>query len=96
MALGEYLALQEHLKAESEITLEHERKLMEVEQERYELMKSGKLPGMEPEPEPAAATIPAESFAYTQPVTKAEAGIDYKKLILPAAAILTFILLRKK
>jgi len=95
MALGEYLALQEHLKAESEITLEHERKLMEVEQERYELMKSGKLPGMEPEPEPAAATIPYESFAYTQPVTKAEAGIDYKKFILPAA-ILAFILLRKK
>jgi len=92
MALGEYLALQEHLKAESEITLEHERKLMEVEQERYELMKTGKLPGMEPEP--AAATIPAESFAYTQPVTKAEAGIDYKKLILPA--ILAFIFLRKK
>ncbi|KPK75272.1 MAG: hypothetical protein AMJ79_11840 [Phycisphaerae bacterium SM23_30] len=91
IALGEYQALQEHLRAQSEIQLEHERQLLELEQQRYELQKAGKIPGLEP------ATDVNQPMYFTTPAVTTETApaIDVKKLILPGA-IVAFLILRKK
>ena len=91
-ALGQYTALQEHLKVVGDIELEQAQRAMEFERERYELVKSGRLPGEVTQVDKMASslvtTIPG---AMAEVVTK-----ESQTKILPVLAIGAYLLLRKK
>ena len=103
-AAGQYQALSEQLEREqsidlitlkktSNIELEHQRQLMELEQQRYELQKAGKLPESA-EQLAAEAEAAAPPVIFETPAVGQAPAFDIKTLIVPA--IIAFVILRKK
>ena len=99
-ALGQYMALQEHLGVTGGLELEQLRAKTELElelaQQQYKLMQEGKLPGLVDSLETTTqAQIAAVPETPSERVTDAaEPTSDPKKLII-LAVIFYFVFLRK-